>query len=140
MPSIEIIENTLLKLLVRRGTNADRLNTVLTEGELGYTTDSKRLFVGDNQTFGGNELYSSLDEKAAHLLYFIIKDHPFSDGNKRIGSFVFIYFLKLNGILLRSNGEAKINDNTLVALALLIAESNPKDKELMVALTTNLLA
>lgn len=92
------------------------------------------------QTFGGKELYSSLDEKAAHLLYFIIKDHPFSDGNKRIGSFVFIYFLKLNGILLRSNGEAKINDNTLVALALLIAESNPKDKELMVALTTNLLA
>ncbi len=92
------------------------------------------------QTFGGKELYSSLDEKAAHLLYFIIKDHPFSDGNKRIGSFIFIYFLKLNVILLRSNGEKKINDNTLVALALLIAESDPKDKELMVALTTNLLA
>ncbi len=80
------------------------------------------------------------DEKAAHLLYFIIKDHPFSDGNKRIGSFIFIYFLKLNGILSRINGENKINDNTLVALALLIAESDPKDKELMVALTTNLLA
>jgi death-on-curing family protein len=91
------------------------------------------------QTFGGRELYSSLDEKAAHLLYFIIKDHPFSDGNKRIGSFIFIYFLKLNGILLRTNGEQKINDSTLVALALLIAESNPKDKEMMVALTTNLL-
>ncbi len=92
------------------------------------------------QTFGGKELYGSLDEKAAHLLYFIIKDHPFSDGNKRIGSFIFIYFLKLNGILSRINGENKINDNTLVALALLIAESDPKDKELMVALTTNLLA
>ncbi len=92
------------------------------------------------QTFGGKELYSSLDEKAAHVLYFIIKDHPFSDGNKRIGSFIFIYFLKLNCILLRTNGEKKINDNTLVALALLIAESDPKDKELMVALTTNLLA
>lgn len=91
------------------------------------------------QTFGGKELYASLDEKAAHLLYFIIKDHPFSDGNKRIGSFIFIYFLKLNGILLRPNGEKKINDNTLVALALLIAESDPKDKEMMVALTTNLL-
>lgn len=91
------------------------------------------------QTFAGKELYPSLDEKAAHLLYFIIKDHPFSDGNKRIGSFIFIYFLKLNNILLRSNGENKINDNTLVALALLIAESNPKDKDLMVALTTNLL-
>lgn len=92
------------------------------------------------QTFGGKELYSSLDEKAAHLLYFVIKDHPFSDGNKRIGSFLFIYLLKLNNILVRANGENKINDNTLVALALLIAESNPKDKDLMVALTTNLLA
>lgn len=91
------------------------------------------------QTFGGKELYASLDEKAAHLLYFIIKDHPFSDGNKRIGSFVFIYFLKINAILIRQNGEKKINDNTLVALALLIAESDPKDKEMMVALTTNLL-
>ncbi len=91
------------------------------------------------QTFAGKELYPSLDEKAAHLLYFIIKDHPFSDGNKRIGSFIFIYFLKLNNILLRSNGDNKISDNTLVALALLIAESNPKDKDLMVALTTNLL-
>jgi death-on-curing family protein len=92
------------------------------------------------QTFDSKELYASLDEKAAHLLYFIIKDHPFSDGNKRIGSFIFIYFLRLNRIDLRSNGEKKINDNTLVALALLIAESDPKEKELMVALTTNLLA
>lgn len=75
-----------------------------------------------------------------HLLYFIIKDHPFSDGNKRIGSFVFIYFLRLNNLDYRKNGERKISDNTLVALALLIAESDPKDKELMVALTTNLLA
>ncbi len=91
------------------------------------------------QTFGGRELYSSLEEKAAHLLYFIIKDHPFSDGNKRVGSFLFISFLKLNGILTRPSGENKISDNTLVALALLIAESNPKDKEIMVALTTNLL-
>ena len=92
------------------------------------------------QTFGGKELYSSLEEKAAHLLYFIIKDHPFSDGNKRVGAFLFIAFLKINNILVRSNGEKKINDNTLVALALLIAESDPKDKEIMVALTTNLLA
>ncbi len=92
------------------------------------------------QTFGGKELYSSLEEKAAHLLYFIIKDHPFSDGNKRVGAFLFVLFLQLNGILNRTNGERKINDNTLVALALLIAESDPKEKEVMVALTTNLLA
>lgn len=91
------------------------------------------------QTFDGKELYSSLDEKAAHLLYFIIKDHPFSDGNKRIASFCFVFFLRLNRIDVRTSGERKINDNTLVALALLIAESDPKDRELMVALTTNLL-
>lgn len=92
------------------------------------------------QTFDGKELYSSLDEKAAHLLYFIIKDHPFSDGNKRIASFCFVFFLRLNRIDVRTSGERKINDNTLVALALLIAESDPKDKELMVALISNLLA
>lgn len=91
------------------------------------------------QTYGGKELYTSLEEKAAHLLYFVIKDHPFSDGNKRIGSFLFIYFLNENKILQRSDGEKKINDNTLVALALLIAESDPKQKEVMVALVTNLL-
>jgi prophage maintenance system killer protein/predicted transcriptional regulator len=91
------------------------------------------------QTFDGKELYASLEEKAAHLLYFIIKDHPFSDGNKRIGSFVFVYFLGQNDIMRRINGEKKISDNTLVALALLIAESDPKDKHMMVALTTNLL-
>lgn len=92
------------------------------------------------QTFGGRELYGSLEEKAAHLLYFIIKDHPFSDGNKRIGSFLFILFLKRNGILFRTSGEKKIQDTTLVALALLVAESDPTDKESMVALITNLLA
>jgi len=92
------------------------------------------------QTWDSKELYPSLEEKAAHLLYFIIKDHPFSDGNKRVGSFMFILFLQSNGILLRPNGEKKINDNALVALALLIAESDPKEKDLMTALTTNLLA
>lgn len=92
------------------------------------------------QTFGGRELYGSLEEKAAHLLYFIIKDHPFSDGNKRIGSFLFIFFLKRNGILYRKGGEKKIQDTTLVALALLVAESDPADKDNMVALITNLLA
>ncbi|MDP3962391.1 MAG: virulence protein RhuM/Fic/DOC family protein [bacterium] len=91
------------------------------------------------QTFGGKELYASLEEKAAHLLYFTIKDHPFSDGNKRIGSFLFVYFLDENKLLYRPDGEKKINDNTLVAMALLIAESDPKDKEVMVVLVTNLL-
>lgn len=91
------------------------------------------------QTFGGQELYSTLAERAAHLLYFIIKDHPFNDGNKRIGSFLFIYFLDRNGLLYRKNGEKKINDNAIVALALLIAESDPMLKESMVKVVANMI-
>lgn len=91
------------------------------------------------QTFGGRELYKSLEEKAAHLLYLIIKDHPFIDGNKRIASFLFVYFLDKNNFLYRQNGEKKINDNALVALALLIAISDPKDKEVMIKIIVNLL-
>jgi len=98
-----------------------------------------RIIGSIHQTFGKKDLYPGIEEKAAHLLYFIIKDHPFTDGNKRIGSFLFIVFLARNKYLLRKNGEKKINDNALVALALLIAESKPKDKNIMIALTTNLL-
>lgn len=93
-----------------------------------------------NQSFGGKVLYPSIEEKAAHLLYFIIKDHPFIDGNKRIGSFLFIVFLARNRHLFKKSGEKKINDNTLVALALLIAESNPKQKEIMIKLIMNFLS
>jgi death-on-curing family protein len=92
------------------------------------------------QTFGKKELYSSLEEKAAHLLYFIIKDHPFVDGNKRIASFLFVYFLEKNNFLYRNTGEKKINDNALTALALLIAVSNPKEKDKLIKIITNLLA
>lgn len=91
------------------------------------------------QTFGGEDLYPSIEDKASHLLYFIIKDHPFTDGNKRIGAFLFILFLSNNGYLFKANGERKINDNALVALALLIAESNPKQKDTMIKLVMNLL-
>lgn len=92
-----------------------------------------------NQSFGGEKLYPSVAEKAAHLLYFVIKDHPFVDGNKRSASFLFILFLSKNNSLLNKKGERKINDNALVALALLVAESNPKEKDVMVALIANLL-
>ncbi len=91
------------------------------------------------QTFGGHELYPSLEDKASHLLYLIIKDHPFSDGNKRVASFLFAYFLDKCGYLRKKSGEVKINDNALVALALLIAESEPKEKEVMIKLIKNLL-
>ncbi len=91
------------------------------------------------QTFDKKELYGSLEEKAACLLYFVIKDHSFSDGNKRIGSFLFIVFLARNNALYRKDGERKINDNALVALALLIAESNPQEKEVIISLVMNLL-
>ncbi len=92
------------------------------------------------QTFDRKELYPSLEEKSAHLLYFIIKDHPFVDGNKRIASFLFVYYLDKNDFLYRSTGEKKINNNTLTALAILIAISNPSEKDKLIKIITNLLA
>jgi len=92
------------------------------------------------QTFKGKELYPSLEEKAAHLLYFIVKDHPFVDGNKRIASFLFVYFLDKNNFLYKENCERKINDNALTALALLIAVSEPKDKDILIKIITNLIS
>lgn len=91
------------------------------------------------QTFSKKELYRSIEDKAAHLLYLTIKDHPFSDGNKRIASFLFVYFLDKNNYLYRKTGEKKINDNTLTVLSLLVAKSDPKEKEQLIALITQLL-
>ena len=90
------------------------------------------------QTYAGKELYPSLEEKAAHLLYFTIKDHPFVDGNKRIGCLLFLLFLIENNYLNNKKGERKVNDTALVALALLIAESKPVQKDVMVKLIVNL--
>ena len=91
------------------------------------------------QTFDGEYLYKSIEEQAAHLLYFVIKNHPFTDGNKRIGAFLFVWFLEKNKHRFKKSGELKINDNALVALALLVAQSNPDDKELMIKLVVNLI-
>lgn len=91
------------------------------------------------QSFGEEYLYPSIEEQAAHLLYFIIKNHPFSDGNKRIGAFMFIWFLQLNKHHLKQSGEVKINDNALVAIALLVAQSDPTQKEFMIKLIINLI-
>ncbi len=88
------------------------------------------------QSFGGEEIYPSLEEKAANLLYFITKNHSFSDGNKRIAATMFLYFLDKNGILF--DGDQKlIDDHTLVALTIMIAESNPNEKEMMVSVIMN---
>ena len=91
------------------------------------------------QTFGGRDLLASPQEKAANLIYYIIKDHPFSDGNKRIGSFIFILFLSKCRLLYKSSGERRISNNALVSLALFVAQSEPKQKDMVVNLITNLL-
>ena len=91
------------------------------------------------QSFDGKELYPSVSEKAVNLLYFVIKDHPFYDGNKRIGALLFILFLTMNDYHLTANGETKISDRALTAIALLIAESEPKEKGLIVSLVCKLL-
>ncbi len=91
------------------------------------------------QTFGGVELLPSIEQKASNLLYYIIKGHPFNDGNKRIGAYLFILFLSKNNSLYKSNGELKINDNALASLALLVATSKPEQKDIIIKLIMNIL-
>jgi len=91
------------------------------------------------QSFDGKEVYPSIEEKAAHLLYFVVKNHSFVDGNKRIAASLFIWFLNENGILYKEDGSKRIADNTLVALTLLIAESKPEEKEIMIKVIVNLI-
>jgi len=91
------------------------------------------------QTFGGQPLYPTVQARAAHLLYFVIKDHPFSDGNKRIGTLLFLEYLRRNGMLTLTDGRPRLADNAMVALALLVAESEPAQKDLMIRLILNLL-
>jgi prophage maintenance system killer protein len=91
------------------------------------------------QTFGGTDLYPSVEEKAANLLYFVVKNHSFSDGNKRIAAYLFVWFMEKNGILYRSDGTKRLADNALVALTLMIAESKSDEKEMMVKVMVNLI-
>ena len=88
------------------------------------------------QSFAGEDLYPTLEEKAANLLYFVTKNHSFSDGNKRIAATMFLYFLDKNGVLFK-NEEKLIDDHTLVALTIMIAESNPEEKEMMISVIMN---
>ncbi len=91
------------------------------------------------QTFDGEPLYPSAQARAAHLLYFVIKDHPFGDGNKRIGTLLFLEYLRRNGLLTRADGSLRFADNAMVALALLVAASEPAQKAVMIRLVLNLL-
>ena len=91
------------------------------------------------QTFGGEDLYPSVEEKAAMLLYLVVKNHSFSDGNKRIAAMLFLWFLDKNGILYAEDGHKRIADNTLVALTLMIAESRTEEKDVMVKVVVNLI-
>lgn len=91
------------------------------------------------QTFDGKDLYPSVEEKAANLLYFIVKNHSFVDGNKRIAASIFLWFLEKNGILYKIDGSKRIADNALVALTLMIAESKPGERDIIVTLVVNLI-
>jgi len=90
------------------------------------------------QTFDGTDLYPTIEEKAANLLYFVVKNHSFSDGNKRIAAGLFIYFLDMNNKLLNKNGSKRIGDNALVAITIMIAESKSDEKDMMIKLVVNL--
>jgi prophage maintenance system killer protein len=92
------------------------------------------------QTFGGKDLYPTAEEKAANLLYLTVKNHAFSDGNKRIAAALFVYFLDKNSILKNKSGNLRVDNNTLAATTLMIALSKPKEKEIMCALVMNMLA
>jgi prophage maintenance system killer protein len=91
------------------------------------------------QSFNGKDLYPSIEEKASHLLYFVVKNHSFSDGNKRIAAFLFVWFLEKNNLLYREDGGKRIADNALVALTLMIAESKPDEKDIMTQVVVNLI-
>lgn len=91
------------------------------------------------QTFGGKDVYPTVEEKAAHLLYFITKNHSFVDGNKRIAAALFVYYLDRNNLLTLKSGARRISDTTLVALTLLIAASKPQEKDMMIKIILNLM-
>lgn len=91
------------------------------------------------QTFDGQELYPSIEEKAANLLYLTVKNHSFSDGNKRIAAFLFLWFMEKNGILYREDGSRLLDNNTLVALTLMIAQSKVEEKDIMTKVVVNLI-
>jgi prophage maintenance system killer protein len=144
-PARPVAPTATLGLAEARAAVASLREDLALRGEAGSLFGQERgdalagLLGAVEQTFGGNPLYPSAQTRAAHLLYFVIKDHPFGDGNKRIGTLLFLEYLRLNGLLLLSGGAPRLADNAMVALALLIAESEPAQKDLMIRLVLNLL-
>ena len=136
LPSLEEVRNALARLkadLIARGEATELFALERGEGLAG-------LLGNREQTVFGEPAYPSVEAKAAHLLYFVIKNHPFADGNKRSGAFLFVDFLNRNGRLLGRDGQPVINDIGLAALALLVAESDPAQKETLIRLIMNMLA
>lgn len=127
--ALELI-GALKKNLMRQQQASDLFGTEQGDGLL-------RILGAIQQTFDAKDLYPSIEEKAAHLLYFLTKDHPFIDGNKRIAAFLFIVYLTRTEYVTAHDGERKFNDSALVALVLLIAESKPEQKSLLVKLIMN---
>lgn len=128
-----------------RAAVASLREAILARGEAGQLFGQERgeglegILGAIEQTFDGEPLYPSSQARAAHMLYFVIKDHPFADGNKRIGTLLFLEYLRRNGLLLRPDGSTRFSDNAMVALSLLIAESDATQKEMMIRLVLNLL-
>ncbi len=136
LPSSDVAMQSLNELkaqLIERGEATDLFANPRDDG-----LDS--IFGNLDQSVFGEPAYPTIESKAAHLLYFTVKDHPFSDGNKRSGAFLFVDFLHRNGRLLNNNGDMVINDTGLAALTLLVAESDPKQKETLIRLILNMLA
>ena len=140
-------ERYLVKLNSTISMSSSQLATVFIASEVLLSAffgnekdDSFKSSIGQiYQTFGGEELYPSVEEKAAMLLYLVTKNHSFSDGNKRIAATLFLWFLNNNHILYREDGSKRIADNTLVALTLMIAESRTEEKDVMVKVVVNLI-
>jgi prophage maintenance system killer protein len=145
-PGRPVAPAVALELAHARAAAARLRDAITARGEAGPLFGQERgealagILGAVSQTFDGRPLYPSAQLQAAHLLYFVIKDHPFVDGNKRIGTLLFLESLRRNGLLSRADGSPRLADTAMVALALLIAESEPSHKELMIRLVLNLLA
>ncbi|MBN9298569.1 MAG: virulence protein RhuM/Fic/DOC family protein [Filimonas sp.] len=155
--ALDILDKYDHQVVEITGTTSDDVFVITYESAMNAIAELKKTFGGSSlfgnekdesfkgslaaiyQTFGGESLYSSVEEKAAHLLYFIVKNHSFSDGNKRIAAFIFVWFMEKNGLLYKEDGAKRIANNALVALTLMIAESKPAEKEIMIKVVVNLI-